>query len=104
VERAKKKNLYIVVVAKATTHVGKPPRLLTYLCHIFGIVKHNMINCQKFDKMQTVFKDKGGKITKNKHIVEVKMVNALVNTYKEEDLMFASMNLSCFLLVQLVYL
>ncbi len=54
--------------------------------------------------MQTVFKDKGGKITKNKHIVEVKMVNALVNTYKEEDLMFASMNLSCFLLVQLVYL
>jgi hypothetical protein len=79
VERARKKSLYIVVVAKATTQVGKPPRLLTYLCHICGIVKHNLINCQKFDKMQTMFKDKGGKITKNKHIVEVKMVNALVN-------------------------
>jgi hypothetical protein len=37
------------------------------------------MNCQKFGKMQTMFKDKGSKIMKNKHVVEIKMVSALVN-------------------------
>ncbi len=29
--------------------------------------------------MQTMFKDKGSKIMKDKHVVEIKMVSALVN-------------------------
>ncbi len=78
-ERIRKWNLYIIVVAKAIAHVGKPPRSLTYPCHICGIVKHNLMNCQKFGKMQTMFKDKGSKIMKDKHVVEIKMVSALVN-------------------------
>jgi hypothetical protein len=67
-----KKEEPIVVATKATTQVGKPPRLLNYPCHIFGIVGHKLTNCPRFNEMQSTFKDKTNQSTKFKPIAEVK--------------------------------
>ncbi len=37
------------------------------------------MNCLRFNEMQTMCKDKGGKITETKPIVKVKIASALVN-------------------------
>ncbi len=56
-----KKEEHVVVVAKVNAQASKPPKLLNYPCHICGIVGHKLTNYLKFGKMQTMFKDKGGK-------------------------------------------
>jgi len=59
--------------------MNKPSRPLNYVCHVCGILGHKLTNCLKFCEMQTMFKDKGNKNTKNKPIGKVKVTNALVN-------------------------
>jgi hypothetical protein len=59
--------------------MSKPPTPLNYACHVCGILGHKLTNCPKFCKMKTMFKDKGGKTTKNKPIGKVKITNASVN-------------------------
>jgi hypothetical protein len=59
--------------------MSKPLRPLNYVCHVCGILGHKLSNCPKFCEMQTIFKDKGGKTTKNKPIGKVKVTNALIN-------------------------
>ncbi len=68
--RSKKEEL--IVIAKAATQVGKPPRLLNYPCHIFGIVGHKLTNCPRFNEMQSMFKDKANQSTKSKPTAKVK--------------------------------
>jgi hypothetical protein len=43
-----------IVVAKATTQAGKPPRPLNYPCHICGIVGHKLTNCPSFSEMESI--------------------------------------------------
>ncbi len=66
-----KKEEPIVAAIEATTKVSKPPRLLNYPCHIYGIVGHKLTNCPRFNEMQSMFKDKGSQSTKSKPTTEV---------------------------------
>ncbi len=59
--------------------MNKPSRPLNYVCHVCGILGHKLTNFLKFSEMQTMYKDKGNKNTKNKPIGKVKVTNALVN-------------------------
>jgi hypothetical protein len=74
-----KKEKPIVTATKATTQVGKPPRLLNYPCHICGIVGHKLMNYPRFGEMQNMLKDKGGQSTKFKPVIEVKMFTTSIN-------------------------
>jgi hypothetical protein len=60
-------------------HIVKPPRPFNYPCHICGIVGDNQPTIPSLEKMQIVFKDKGGKFVESKLITEVKVTIALVN-------------------------
>ncbi len=66
------------IVIEINAHVGKPSRPLNYPCHICGILGHKLMNCPKFNEMQTMFKDKG-KTIENKHVPEIKVVNVSIN-------------------------
>ncbi len=68
-----------VFVAKVSAQASKPSKPLNYPCHICGTMGHKLTNYLKFVKMQTMFKDKGGKTIKNKSIAKVKVVNASIN-------------------------
>ncbi len=76
--RNKKKEEPITVATKATIQVGKPPRLLNYPCHIYGIMGHKLTNYPRFNEMKNMFKNKGGQSTKFKPVANNKMVTTLV--------------------------
>jgi hypothetical protein len=79
--RNKKKEEPTIVVIEATTQAYKPPRLVNYPYHIYGIVGHKLTNCPRFDEMQSMFKDKGSQSIKSKPVVEVKTIITLINIF-----------------------
>ncbi len=79
----------IVAFVEPTTQASKPPRPFNFPCHIYGMVGHKLTNCLRFWEMQNMFKDKGGKTTKTKPKIEVKVAIASINmvsvTYSKQD-------------------
>jgi len=88
--RNKKKEEPTIVVIEATTQAYKPPRLVNYPYHIYGIVGHKLTNCPRFDEMQSMFKDKGSQSIKSKPVVEVKTIITLINIFLS---IFSSINI-----------
>jgi hypothetical protein len=70
------KNL-TMVMAKVNAQATKPPGQLTY--HIYGFIGHKLTICPSFSKIQNMFKDKGSKIVKNKHVGHVKVMITSIN-------------------------
>jgi hypothetical protein len=66
--KSKREKTFVTAI-ETTAQVGEPSKPLNYPCHIYGIVDHKLMNCSKFGEMQTVFKNKGDKIVKKKHII-----------------------------------
>ncbi len=48
---------------------------MRYSCHIYGDIKHKIIDCPKYNDMQNMFKNKGVKIIEKSSMVEPKVVN-----------------------------
>jgi len=61
-----------MAMAKVNAQATKPPRPLTY--HIYGFIGHKLTNCPTLSKIQNMFKDKGSKIVKKKHVANVKVM------------------------------
>jgi hypothetical protein len=61
--------------AKVSGQATKLPRPLIYPYHICGVIGHKVTTCPKFSEMHNMFKDKGNKTTKKKH-VDVKVTVA----------------------------
>ncbi len=48
-----------------------------YICEVIGHYK--LTNCLKFNEMQNIFKNKGGKTIEEKLVIDVKIITTLVN-------------------------
>jgi hypothetical protein len=66
-----------MVMAKVNAQATKPPKPLTY--HIYGFIGHKLNTCPTFSKIQNMFKDKGSKIVKKKHVGNVKVMTTSIN-------------------------
>lgn len=66
--KSKKEKTFATAI-EVIAQIGEPSKPLNYPCHIYGIAGHKLMNHSKFGEMQTMFKNKGGKLVENKHIV-----------------------------------
>ncbi len=48
---------------------------MRYSCHIYGDIRHKIIDCPKYSEMQNMFKNKGVKTTEKPYVVELKVTN-----------------------------
>jgi len=46
-----------------------------YSCHIYGDIRHKIIDCPKYSEMHNMFKNKGVKTTEKPYVVELKVTN-----------------------------
>ncbi len=51
---------------------------MRYSCHIYGDMRHKIINCPKYSDMQNIFKNKGVKTIEKPYVVEPKAANPSV--------------------------
>jgi hypothetical protein len=87
--RIKKKEHHVLAVSKVTPRQIKVQRPVRYSCHIFGDIKHKIIDCLKYSDMQNIFKNKRVKQIEKKVIVEPKVSNPSVHIvhghHQEQD-------------------
>jgi len=82
-----KKEEPTVTTIKVTNQLWKGENNNSYVCHIYGLNGHKMINCPKFVKIQKMFQGKNASSAKGKVIIEVKTITANVNVaiYKKQN-------------------
>ncbi len=52
---------------------------MRYSYHIYGDIRHKIIDCFKYSDMQNMFKNKGVKTIEKPYVVEPKVINPLVH-------------------------
>ncbi len=77
--KVKKKEEPIITTIKATNQLQKGEKNNLYVCHIYGLNGHKMINCPKFVEIQKMFQGKNASSAEEKVIIEVKTITANVN-------------------------
>jgi len=53
--RSKEPNELVQIITKVTAQANKPPKLVKYSYHIYGIRGHKLMKCPRFVKMQKLF-------------------------------------------------
>ncbi len=79
IELKERKTLFVFFLKLLLIQQIKIQRLLRYFCHIYGDMKHKIIDCLKYSDMHNMFKNKGMKIVEKPFVVEPKVINSLVH-------------------------
>jgi hypothetical protein len=77
--KVKKKEEPIITTIKATNQLRKGENNNSYVCHIYGLNGHKIINCPKFVEILKMFQGENASSAEGKVIVEVKTIITNVN-------------------------